>query len=327
MKTTTRRITRALGSMLLAAGLATSIEAGPRQAVPRSGGAGPRASAPSRQGGSAPRTASPRTASPQRQLAPSGTASGVAHYGHHRGGSFVIGYPWWGLGWYDGWWGWPGYGYAGYGPWYGYGYGEWYGPYGGPYGGSYVARFDAPSARGPASVETGISPSSAEVVLDGESVGFASDYNGRWDRLSVAPGPHTIAFQEKGYRSLVITFDARPGATYAFHDALVRGEGEDRRDHRSADPAAREESRPPIPAPSAMGRLRIHAEPADAAVYLDGEYLGVGADLGRIHGALAVTTGTHRLEVVRPGYVSAVRTIDVDETEPATVELSLEHEH
>ncbi len=314
MNTSGRRVARTVGSIVLAAGVATSLAAEPRRAVPRSGGAGPRVASPARHGGSTPRPAPTRG-----QVAPAGTASGVAHYGHGHGGSVVIGYPWWSPGWY-GWWDWPGYGY-------GYaGYGAWYGGWYAPYAGNYLARVDAQSPGGPATVETGVSPTDAEVVLDGESVGFASDYNGRWDELSVAPGPHTIAFQAKGYRTLVITFEARPGATYAFHEALVRGEGEDRRELRSAEPVAREETPSPNPAPSAMGRLRIHAEPADAAVYLDGEYLGVGADLGRIHGALAVTTGTHRLEAVRPGYVSAVRTIEVGGSDPTSVELSLERE-
>jgi len=87
----------------------------------------------------------------------------------------VIDYPWWGLGWY-GWWDWPGYGYAAYGPWYGPGYA--------PYTGNYVDSPDAQPLRGPATVETGVSPAKAEVVLDGESVGFARDYNGRWDEMT-----------------------------------------------------------------------------------------------------------------------------------------------
>jgi hypothetical protein len=173
-------------------------------------------------------------------------------------------------------------------------------------------------------VETGVSPSKAVVVLDGENVGFASDYNGRWDKLTVAPGQHAIAFQQKGYRTLVIAFEARPGATYVFNDALVPGEGEDHRTLPADVVAAPPQPREPSPAPTATGRLRVHAEPADAAVYLDGEYLALGVELDRIHGALAVTTGTHRLEAVRPGFVSAVRTVEVGGADLATVELTLE---
>jgi len=186
---------------------------------------------------------------------------------------------------------------------------------------------EEPPPSGPAIVETRVSPSKAEVILDGESVGFASDYNGQWDRLSLKPGRHTIAFREKGYRELVIELDARPGATYTFNDNLAAGEGEDRRTLSTAVTPAPAEAPVPMAAPPAMGRLRVHVAPPDAAVYLDGEYLGLGAELARIHGALAVATGSHRLEVARPGFVSTKRNIDVGETELATVELTMEPDH
>ncbi len=358
MRLTTGRVIRFFGLgtivVLLAAGLATSIEARSGHSAPRSGGGGHRAALPGNRGAprasapraSAPRTSAPRTSAPRasapRAGAPArgypaprgtvpargypahgGTANGVARYGYGYG--YGYGYPywgagwgWWGAGWYGDWWGWPYYGYGAYWPYYGYG----------PVPDSYVLAVEAPPPSGPATVETGVTPSKANVLLDGDTVGFASDYNGRWDTLSVAPGPHTIAFQEKGYRTLVVTFEARPGATYAFNDTLVPGDGEDRR----ALPAASTATPPQIPAPSplpspspiTLGRLRVHVEPPDAAVYLDGEYLGLGAELSRIHGAFAVATGGHRLEAVRPGFVSADRPIEVGDSDVVVVELTLE---
>ena len=334
-----RKTARIAGSALLAVGLASSVGAWARQGTAHGGGhaghpggGGHHAGAPAHRGGTAMRSAPSRaygggargTAAGAARYG-HGTASGVARYGHGYGSGYGYGYypyggyygcygypywggwyPWWGVGWYGGW-GWDGYGY---------------------YGGYDVETGSeaAPSPQGPATVETGVSPAKAEVVLDGESVGFASDYNGRWDELSVAPGPHTITFRAKGYRSLVVDFEARPGATYTFHDTLVAGEGEERRTLTGPGPAAAQETPAQYPAPTATGRLRIHAEPADSAVYLDGEYLGLGADLSRIHGSLAVGIGTHRLEVVRPGFASEVRTVDVDGADPATVELRLEPE-
>ena len=323
MKTTTRLVARSLGFILLAAGVATSTEAGPRQPVPHSGGAAPRATAPAHHGGSAPRTAPPRGHPPPR-----GTSNGVAHYGYGYGygGSYWGGYPYWGgYGYWGGYYPYWDVGWGVYGGWGGYGYAA-YAPGYGPYDGTYIVSVEAQPPRGPAIVETGVSPSKAEVVLDGDTVGFASDYSGRWDRLTLVPGPHTITFQKKGYRTLVIAFEARPGATYVFNDALVSGEGEDRRTLPAAVTAAPPETREPISAAAATGRLRVRAEPGDAAVYLDGEYLGLGAELGRIHAALAVATGTHHLEAVRPGYVSVARTIEVREADLTAIELTLEPE-
>ena len=347
MRITTGPVIRSLGFgaifALLAAGLATSIEARSGHSAPRYGGGGHHAAAPGYRGAPAPRAAAPRATAP-RATAPGyraargtvaaggypahGTAHGVARYGYGYGNGYGYGYgyPYWGVGWGwygDWWWGWPYYGYGAYWPYYGYG----------PYPDTYVVAVESPPPSGPAIVETGVTPSKAEVVLDGDTVGFASDYNGRWDKLSVAPGLHTIAFQEKGYRTLVITFEAGPGATYAFNDALVPGDGEDQRELSQAPAAAPMPPQIPSPyvspnsSPVALGRLRVHAEPPDAAVYLDGEYLGLGAELGRIHGALAVATGAHRLEAVRPGYVSASLAIEVGDADVANVEITLTPQH
>jgi hypothetical protein len=165
------------------------------------------------------------------------------------------------------------------------------------------------------------------VVLDGEPVGFAADYDGRWDQLQLTPGKHTIAFRAEGYRTLVIEFEARPGARYDFDDLLAQGDGEDHRTLAAPplDTAPGNRGGDPTSTPTG-GRLKLRVQPADAAVYLDGEYLASGTELERIHGAIPVVTGTHRVEAVRPGYVSQFRIVEVGETDVAAVDLTLEHE-
>lgn len=75
------------------------------------------------------------------------------------------------------------------------------------------------------------------------------------------------------------------------------------------------------------GLLRLTVEPADAAVYLDGEFLARGGELNRLHGAVPVAAGVHRLEVVRPGYVSRSVEIEVEEgSEPTAVDVRLKRE-
>lgn len=315
-----RKVAQVTGTLVVAAGLLGSpVQAGSRQPVPHGGGGGGHASAPHGGGGGmAVHGTATRGAVP-----PHGTARGVARwgygYGYGNSGWGWDGYPyygwwspWWGVGWYGAW-GWPGYAYG-------------YGPSYLTYDDAYVAEAPPPAPHGPALIETGVTPSKAEVLLDGESVGFAADYNGRWDRLSVAPGHHTITFRASGHRSVVVEFDARPGAHYNFDDTLVSGDGEDRR-ALAAEPApppqAPAAAPAAAPATAATGRLRLHIEPGDAAVYLDGEYLGMGVELARVHGAIAVSTGTHQVEAVRPGFVSAKRTIEVGASELATAELTL----
>ncbi|HZN56078.1 MAG TPA: PEGA domain-containing protein [Candidatus Polarisedimenticolaceae bacterium] len=244
-------------------------------------------------------------------VAPRGTANGTARYGYH-GGGVVGGYPGWGWcapyygwGWGWGWGGWWGWGWPGYG----YGYA--------PYGPAYVYAGDGPQVHVPAAVETDVTPAKAEVWLDGESVGFARDYDGRWDTLSIPAGHHVLEFRKSGFRTLVVEVDARPGARYVFDDVLAEGEGEERRTIAASE-------KPSGGGEPSGGRLTVHADPADTAIYLDGEYLGLASELSRLHGPIAIAQGSHRVEAVRPGYASAARTVEVGADGTAVVEFTLE---
>lgn len=243
------------------------------------------------------------------------------------------GYP----GWYGGYWG-------AYDPWYGWGWHPWYGWYGSA---AWAVRsvptfvVAARDAGEPGWIETDVRPGKARMYLDGEDVGFAKDYNGVWDVLEVSPGRHTIEFRRDGYRTLRIDVDVDGGGVYRIDRRMSRGEGEDPASvilpERTPDPTpapsrARAglagESRGTAEAPPAAtvrrGLLRLDVRPEDAAVYLDGEYLGTAGELRRLHGALPVAVGVHRIEVVRPGLTPETVEVEVREDGTAKVEVRLE---
>jgi hypothetical protein len=107
-----------------------------------------------------------------------------------------------------------------------------------------------------------------------------------------------------------------------FQDDLKRGEGEER---QALPPPAEEPRAAPAPAAAsvAQGRLKVHVQPDDAAVYLDGEYLGVAGELARLHGSIPVATGRHQLEVVRPGFATSVTSVYVTGEDIADARVSL----
>jgi len=69
-------------------------------------------------------------------------------------------------------------------------------------------------------------------------------------------------------------------------------------------------------------RLRLAVEPTDAAIYLDGRFLGTGDELLGAAASLMVDPGDHELEVVRPGYESKTTTFTAEAGEE--VELTVE---
>ena len=239
-------------------------------------------------------------------------------------------------------WGYPrsrfglGYGYGyGYND-YGYGYGDYSGYYPYSYGSSYRYR-----SGNIAQVRTLVEPSKTRVYVDGYYAGVADDFDGLFQRLNVSPGRHDITLKLEGYTSHTLSVYAGRDQTLKLRWDMVRGTGETRdtvgeendpRSDREADRdrdrdldmerdgdrergSARDRSRevdadrPDRPAsPDARGEVFFEIEPADASVYVDGEFHGKASQVSR----LELSAGRHRIEVVRPGYRTEETEINVE---------------
>jgi len=237
-------------------------------------------------------------------------ASGHATYGY--GG-------WYGAPYYSGW----------YGPW-GWGWPYWGGYYPWPYAAAYPVMVD-PSEL-PVAVETDVVPKKARLTLDGTPIGKAKDFNGTWDRLYVAPGTRTLEFSFEGRKTLRVELHASAGEAVRIAHELAVGEGvETRTIGLAADTPERtpqfevvQSDAGTVPAAIPSGFLRMRVEPRDAAVYLDGGFLASGDELARMHGALPLAAGTHRVEIARPGFGTEERILTIGEGESVTLEVELE---
>jgi hypothetical protein len=270
----------------------------------------------------------------------------LADHGHGHGHGHVGvsgGWGWWGPGWWGGgWWG-PG--------WYGAG---WYGP--GWYGPGYAPAMvqSVPSDVG--TVDTDISPEHARVYLDGELIGVADDFDGNPSYLFLKPGHYALEFRLQGYSSLTLNLDVKPGSYFPIDNTLARVPGEtavpwwDRpkglpvarvfgpsgetavgagEAQAGPDTSLRTETREapaPVAPPVASlgGALDFQVTPANASVYLDGEFLGTASELLRLERGVAVRPGQHHLEVMAPGHASRVISVDVPVGEHRQVVVQLE---
>jgi hypothetical protein len=98
----------------------------------------------------------------------------------------------------------------------------------------------------------------------------------------------------------------------------------DRDQDRDRDDDDAEESIRDRGADESNGRVRLEIEPEDASVYLDGKFVGTGADLARLRAGLVLDPGKHRLAVVRPGHRSQEMDFDVEAGEELDLEVELE---
>jgi hypothetical protein len=73
-------------------------------------------------------------------------------------------------------------------------------------------------------------------------------------------------------------------------------------------------------AQGAAGELQLSVQPEDAVVYVDDAFRGMARQVGR----LRLAPGRHRVEVVRPGFRTADREVDVQPGTVASLEIELE---
>jgi hypothetical protein len=252
-----------------------------------------------------------------------GTGTGGHYYGHGYYGSPYYYAPY-------------GYGYYPYNSYYGslyFGYSPYY--YSGFYGYSPYYYGYANSAYGNYGYRTGslrllVEPKEARVYVDGYYAGVVDDFDGLFQRLNISPGRHEIMFKLDGFRSyrvriyvpldqtVKIHYKMVPGAGGQIDEAIVGVPSDDPRydpryDERAADRdrnESREEGRNDgyDRAESAdMGSLRCDVQPPDASVYVDGDFKGTGRQLR----ALSLPAGRHRVEIVRPGYRTVEREVEI----------------
>ncbi len=286
----------------------------------------------------------PQTDAQRRHPRP-GTGTGRFDNDRRRGGGSRYGWssPYYGSGYR--------YGYGSYGR-YGYFYDPydyWYSPYyySGYYGysPSYYRRSRGYGYgyRDSGSVRIIVDPEKTRVYVDGYYAGIADDFDGILQRLHVPPGRHDITLKLEGYRTQHFKVYVPVDDTIKIHYDMVRGTGEAtseefagppedyarvrdmsdedrRRDDRYRGRDDDYDRRGDRDRDGESGSVRLSVSPGDASVYVDGEFRGSG----RQSTNLRLRPGRHRIEVVRPGFRTLEREVEVERGGSTSVEFELE---
>jgi hypothetical protein len=204
-----------------------------------------------------------------------------------------------------------------------------------------------------------VEPRDTKVYVDDYYAGVADDFDGIFQRLNLTPGRHDLSLKLDGYETLKVKLYVPLDHTIKIKHKMVRGSadtvteqtigdpadgeryarradddvedddrdyGRDRRrdddrDRRDDDRYGSRDDRgdDSWPARAERGTLRLDVSPADASIYVDGMFRGTGQDLRR----LTLPAGRHRLEVVRPGYRTVERDVEVQAGEDEEVDVEL----
>lgn len=73
-----------------------------------------------------------------------------------------------------------------------------------------------------------------------------------------------------------------------------------------------------------IGRVTLDIVPGDASVYVDGRFIGTGADVERLRNGLRLEPGEHQISVVRPGHRAEERMVMIRPGQSVEIEIELE---
>jgi hypothetical protein len=119
------------------------------------------------------------------------------------------------------------------------------------------------------------------IWVDGQYVGYLDELKG--DRkVMLLPGEHEVVARESGYKDFPAKILVEPGQKQTTRISLVK------------DPQAR--------LPAVTAEVKLEANPARAAVFMDGSFLGPVHDFGGTGRALLISPGKHRIKIALPGY-------------------------
>jgi PEGA domain len=90
------------------------------------------------------------------------------------------------------------------------------------WGPGYPYAYAYPYGRPLAEIKTNVTPKDTEVYVDGYYAGRADDFDGVFQRLSVAPGGHAITFYLDGFRTVTEDVYVRPDSTLKMDETMQR---------------------------------------------------------------------------------------------------------
>lgn len=175
---------------------------------------------------------------------------------------------------------------------------------------------------GVGALDLDVSPEKALIFIDGKLVGTADDYDGFPDFLWLEEGAYDVAIYHPGYETIFRQYTIYPGLTIDVEDSMRPGEAvhpdqygpkttvrrdarieQDRQRREEVEAAQRPEATAGVPKPGVeVSRLVLDIWPVDAAVYLNGNFLGQATEVSQLSAGLLVEPGEHELQVVHPDY-------------------------
>ena len=230
---------------------------------------------------------------------------------------------------------------------FGYPYG--YGYFGYPYYAYAVRSADS------GAVDINVKPKKTKVYIDGQLVGKSGKFDGFPNYLWLPKGQYNLVFYHDGYKTVAKNLKVYPGMVLDLTLDMQPGDAKPPEEVAPPPPPPERDVQPRRLEPRSYGEaipprryarpehrrterkakdgyydlrgkpaiLSLQVFPADASVYLDGNFLGTGEGLASAHDGVLLNQGEHKLVVMRPGFSKEVVKFKVEAGEEKTIKVDL----
>ena len=199
--------------------------------------------------------------------------------------------------------------------------------------------WDSEYSYGDYSVVLKINPDDAHVLLNGKFIGEAYEFSTRASALKIRSASNELVIKKEGYleeeidldkynmKRITITLELRPDTVLTkkpVGDITAPPlPQKDEKEGKIVKEIKVPEGELKSSAPAVFAPVILEVSPADSSIYVDGKFWGVVPEGGVINN-FNLPTGKHRIEVLKPGYKTVQKNINVAGKKELKVIIKLE---
>jgi len=205
----------------------------------------------------------------------------------------------------------------------------------------FPSDWDSEYSYGDYSIVLKVNPDDAHVLLNGKFIGEAYEFSTRASALKIRSKRNELVIKKQGYieeeidldkynmRRITITMDLEPDMV-SVKKTVTKGEvappsppPKEEKEYKVVKEMKVPKGEVKSSTPGVFSKVVLEVGPSDSSIYVDGKFWGVAPENGVINN-FNLQKGKHRIEVLKPGYKSVLKLINVTGQKEIKVTIKLD---
>jgi len=202
-------------------------------------------------------------------------------------------------------------------------------------------EWDNEYSYGDYSIVLKVNPDDAHVLLNGKFIGEAYEFSTRASALKLNSARNELVIKKEGFleeeinlnkynmRRITVTLELKPDVVPK-RETVVKGDalppppppGEEK-EYKVVKEMEVPKGEVKSPAPGEFSPVMLEVGPPEASIYVDGKFWGIAPEDGIINN-FNLEKGKHSIEVVKPGYKTVLKVLNVTGQKDLKVVIKLE---